>query len=217
VKLKALAICVLFISTVTLSAQNPGPDAGGSAATPPALTRVQVRALVKGGIPGTRVVILLNERGINFNPSDDDVQEVRAAGASPEVLSALASAKRITPPGNVSASHVENQASAPAGDNKPVKRIRVGGAVERAMLIYKPSPVYPPLAKTARIQGVVRLEAVIGKDGTLQDLKVITGHPLLLESALMAVSQWVYKPTLLNGEPVEVVTEIDVNYALDFQ
>ena len=94
------------------------------------------------------------------------------------------------------------------------KRIRVGGQVESAKLIFKPQPEYPPLAKMARIQGTVRLEAIISKDGTIQDLKVIQGHPLLVKAALEAVQRWRYQPTLLNGDPVEVVTEIDVNYTL---
>lgn len=97
---------------------------------------------------------------------------------------------------------------------KTPKRIRVGGQVEQAKLIYKPSPQYPPLAKMARIQGTVRLEAIIAKDGTIQDLKVLSGHPLLVKAALDAVKQWRYQPTLLNGEPVEVITEIDVNFTL---
>jgi periplasmic protein TonB len=99
---------------------------------------------------------------------------------------------------------------------KPVtpQRIRVGGQVEQAKQIYAPTPEYPPLAKMARIQGTVRLEAIIAKDGTIQDLKVLSGHPLLVKSALDAVKQWRYQPTLLNGEPVEVVTEIDVNFTL---
>jgi periplasmic protein TonB len=94
------------------------------------------------------------------------------------------------------------------------QRIRVGGNVQQAMLIKQPKPLYPPLAKQARIQGVVRLNAIIGKDGTIQNLTVAQGHPLLVPSALEAVKQWVYKPTLLNGEPVEVVTTIDVNFTL---
>ena len=94
------------------------------------------------------------------------------------------------------------------------KRIRVGGQVEGAKLIFQPKPEYPPLAKMARIQGTVRLEAIISKDGTIQDLKVVSGHPLLVKSALEAVQRWRYQPTLLNGEPVEVVTEVDVNFTL---
>jgi len=94
------------------------------------------------------------------------------------------------------------------------KRIRVGGQVESAKLIFQPKPEYPPLAKMARIQGTVRLDAVISKDGTIQDLKVISGHPLLVKSALEAVQRWRYQPTMLNGEAVEVATEIDVNFTL---
>ena len=94
------------------------------------------------------------------------------------------------------------------------KRIRVGGMVESARLIFQPKPEYPPLAKMARIQGTVRLDAIISKDGTIQDLRVLSGHPLLVKSALEAVQRWRYQPTLLNGEAVEVATEIDVNFTL---
>lgn len=92
--------------------------------------------------------------------------------------------------------------------------IRVGGQVEAAKVIYQPMPQYPPLAKMARIQGTVRLEAVIAQDGTIQDLKVLSGHPLLIPAALSAVKTWRYEPTLLNGVPVKVITEIDVNFTL---
>jgi len=101
-----------------------------------------------------------------------------------------------------------------AQKQKEVQRIRVGGNVQQAKLIRQPKPVYPPLAKQARIQGVVRLQAIIGSDGTIRNLQVITGHPLLIPSALEAVKQWAYHPTLLNGEPVEVITQIDVNFTL---
>jgi protein TonB len=94
------------------------------------------------------------------------------------------------------------------------QRIRVGGQVEAAKLIYGPKPEYPPLAKMARIQGSVKLEAIIAKDGTIKDLTVMSGHPLLVKAALSAVQQWRYQPTLLNGQPVEVQTEIDVNFTL---
>jgi protein TonB len=94
------------------------------------------------------------------------------------------------------------------------QRIRVGGNVQQAMLVRQPKPVYPPLAKQARISGVVRLNAIISKDGTIQNLSVLSGHPLLVPAAMEAVKQWVYKPTLLNGEAVEVVTQVDVNFTL---
>jgi len=104
----------------------------------------------------------------------------------------------------------------PKKEEKPAtpKRITIGGNVQQAKLVRQPKPVYPPLAKQARISGVVHLAAVISKDGTIQDLKAVGGHPLLIPAALEAVKQWVYQPTLLNGEPVEVVTQIDVNFTL---
>jgi protein TonB len=94
------------------------------------------------------------------------------------------------------------------------KRITIGGNVQQAKLVRQPKPVYPALAKQARISGVVHLAAVISSNGTIQDLKLISGHPLLVQAAMEAVKQWVYQPTLLNGEPVEVQTQIDVNFTL---
>ena len=93
-------------------------------------------------------------------------------------------------------------------------RIKRGGVIEAANLIYGPKPDYPQLAKLARIQGTVRLEALISTDGIIKHLRVVSGHPLLVKAALEAVEQWRYRPTLLNGQPVEVETEIDVNFAL---
>lgn len=126
-------------------------------------------------------------------------------------------------PGGVPGGTIGGVLSAAAGDaptspplpgNTAPMRIRVGGLVESAKLISQPKPDYPPLARTARVQGVVRLDAIIGKDGTIEDLKVISGHPLLVKAALDAVQHWQYQPTFLNGEPVEVATEIDVNFSL---
>jgi len=97
-----------------------------------------------------------------------------------------------------------------------VQRIKIGGQVQQANLIKQVKPVYPQLAKQARISGVVHLSAIISKDGTIQELKALPGaHPLLVPAAIEAVKQWVYKPTMLNGEPVEVVTTIDVNFTLN--
>ncbi len=94
------------------------------------------------------------------------------------------------------------------------ERIRVGSSVMAAELLHTVPPTYPPEARSARIQGTVRLLAVIGKDGTIHDLTVMEGHPLLTKAALAAVRQWRYKPTLLAGKQVEVQTTIDVNFVL---
>jgi TonB family protein len=92
--------------------------------------------------------------------------------------------------------------------------IKVGGNVQASKIVRQPRPVYPAEAKEARLQGVVKMMAIIAKDGTIKSLEVISGHPILVPSALESVRQWVYQTTLLNGEPVEVQTQIDVNYTL---
>lgn len=94
------------------------------------------------------------------------------------------------------------------------QRVRVSQGVSQGLLIHKVQPAYPPLARSARIQGSVVLQALIGKDGSIQNLRVVSGHPMLTNSALEAVRQWKYKPYYLNGEPVEVETTINVNFTL---
>jgi protein TonB len=99
---------------------------------------------------------------------------------------------------------------------KPVaSRIRQGGSVQAALLINRVQPVYPPLARQTRIAGTVRLHAIISKQRSVESLEVLSGHPLLVRAAMDAVQQWKYKPTLLNGEPVEVDTTIDVIFSLN--
>ena len=93
--------------------------------------------------------------------------------------------------------------------------IRVGGDVQAAKILTQVAPVYPALAKQARISGVVRLEAVISRNGFIESLRVKSGYPLLTSAAVDAVRKWIYRPTLLNGEPVEVLTEIEVNFRLN--
>ncbi|HVW11332.1 MAG TPA: TonB family protein [Bryobacteraceae bacterium] len=97
---------------------------------------------------------------------------------------------------------------------RPVGPVRVGGDVESARLTFSPHPTYPQIAIAARAQGTVRLEAIIGADGRIRNLRVLSGSPLLVKAAVDAVAQWKYQPTLLNGAAVEVVTEIEVNFTL---
>jgi len=92
--------------------------------------------------------------------------------------------------------------------------LKISSGIEGAKLVFGPHPVYPPLAKAARSQGIVRLEAIIAADGSIRNLRVVSGPPLLINAALDAVKQWRYQPTLLNGTPVEVITEIEVNFSL---
>ncbi len=99
-------------------------------------------------------------------------------------------------------------------DAKPTGPINVAPGVMQAQRIGGPMPIYPPDAKKARIQGTVLLDAIIGKDGTVENLTVVSGPPALQASAHDAVIQWTYKPFLLNGDPVEVKTTISVIYSL---
>ncbi len=94
------------------------------------------------------------------------------------------------------------------------QRVRVSQGVTEGLLMKKVQPQYPPLARQARIQGQVVLQASIGKDGTVQNLRAISGHPMLTPSAIEAVRQWKYRPYFLNGEAVEVDTTITVNFTL---
>ncbi len=94
------------------------------------------------------------------------------------------------------------------------QRVRVSSGVTSGLLVHRVSPVYPPLARQARIQGTVILQAQISKDGSIQNLQLISGHPMLAPAAIEAVKQWKYKPYLLNGEPVEVETQVQVNFTL---
>jgi periplasmic protein TonB len=96
----------------------------------------------------------------------------------------------------------------------PAKPVPIGGDVQAAKLVKKVVPVYPPLARQARVSGTVQLVGVIAKDGTIQQLQVVSGHPLLVKAALDAVRQWIYRPTLLNGQAVEVIAPIDVIFTL---
>jgi protein TonB len=108
--------------------------------------------------------------------------------------------------------------SGPAGPPPPPaatpQRIRVGGQVEAASLVNKVPPVYPPIARTAHVAGTVILHAIIGKDGGIRELQFVSGPPLLMKAAMDAVKDWRYKPTMLNGEAVEVDTTVDVVFTL---
>jgi periplasmic protein TonB len=94
------------------------------------------------------------------------------------------------------------------------QRVRVSSGVVQGLLLRQVKPNYPPLARQARIQGVVILQAQISKEGNIENLTLISGHPMLAPAAIEAVRQWKYKPYLLNGEPCEVDTQVQVNFSL---
>lgn len=104
----------------------------------------------------------------------------------------------------------------PPRTEKPhLQPVRRSGEIMAAMLIHRVDPAYPAIARSAHISGVVHLHAIIGKDGTVRELEVIDGNVLLAQTAKAAVQTWRYRPTLLNGQPVEVETYITVNFVLN--
>jgi protein TonB len=123
-----------------------------------------------------------------------------------EILAGDNGRSRIPPPPPISGSvrHAAN----------PIMHVVVGGEIQKANLIYQVRPVYPILARQARIQGMVILAAVISPEGNVENLQVVSGHPLLIRAAVEAVTQWRYRPTLLNGHPTRVNTSITVNFSL---
>lgn len=135
--------------------------------------------------------------------ADEWVQKALAAKKS-QSMSGMALAPPPPPP------PPPQSAGAPVSPT----RVRVSGMVQQANLINKVDPVYPPLAIQARISGQVRFTVIIGKDGNVLNIQLVSGHPLLVAAATDAVKQYVYRPTLLNGNPVEVITQVDVNFVL---
>ena len=101
----------------------------------------------------------------------------------------------------------------PAAPPVPTHPLKVSHWAE-GNLIFRVQPVYPPLARQARIQGSVELRAIISKTGTIENLVVVSGHPMLVKSAIEAVRQWRYRPYLLNNDPIEVETDVTVNFVL---
>jgi protein TonB len=96
----------------------------------------------------------------------------------------------------------------------PSKPIAVTSDIQSARLIHKVIPVYPNLARITRISGTVRLQATVSAEGTIEKLEVISGHPILVQAAVDAVRQWIYRPTILHNIPVEVIAPIDVIFTL---
>jgi TonB family protein len=129
---------------------------------------------------------------------------------------ATASALVLITTAALQAQDANQSAPPPASQPTPPvhQRIRVGGNVQSAKLKVQPLPVYPQVAKTANISGTVILHVIIARDGSVQSLQYVSGHPLLMKAAMDAVKQWKYEPTTLNGEPVEVETTVSVVFTL---
>ena len=147
--------------------------------------------------------------------SGEAVAEEASGGPHATGLAAVAAGGSAGPQIDVpSPANAKPQTSAGGPQETRPMRVRVSQAVNQGMVISKVPPSYPPDARAARIQGSVVIGVIIGKDGNVQSEHLISGHPLLAPAAMDAVKQWKYRPYLLNGQAVEVDTQVTVNFTL---
>jgi TonB family protein len=142
---------------------------------------------------------------LSADPVDDSVFQLPdgyQAAPAEELMKSIIAPQAVSSPASTP------PASTPSG--QAPQRIRVGGNVQAANLVHKVEPVYPPLAEQSGIEGTVRFRVIIDEDGHISNAQLVSGHPLLVEAARDAVIQWTYKPTRLNGLPIDVLTEVDV-------
>jgi protein TonB len=148
-------------------------------------------------IPNT--IADLNEPPVAFLPDVSDLGVEGGTGTRGRgVVNSIDNSVEVAPP-----------PTSPA----PMHPLKVSHWAE-GNIIYRVQPLYPPIARQVRVQGAVELRAIISEAGTIENLVVVSGHPMLVKSAIEAVQQWRYHPYLLNNEPVEVETEITVNFVL---
>lgn len=191
-----------MLATLIVAPPPPPPPPPPPAATPVVRVKPQVKLIEAGKLVAPKVI-------------PKDVKIIKEE-EQPDVAAGMAGGV----PGGVAGGSMGGVIGGIVGGMAPPpqptpQRIHQGGNVQAALLVNKVQPVYPPLARQTRISGTVRLHAIISKAGTIQELTVISGHPLLVRAALDAVQQWRYRPTLLNSEPVEVDTTIDVIFSLN--
>jgi protein TonB len=223
--LVGVAILIPVLTTNTLPAQQwvglllePPPPPAGPAPRAPEQPRVKQPEPERADDSAFRTPAVVPEKAALLTDTEeplrrDDEGVKNAVGIAGSIPGGV--------PGGVFAVSIRQVEVKPPPPPTPLRLpeaaprvVEVGGKVQAAKLMQKVEPVYPLIARQARISGTVRLEAIIAADGRIRELKVMSGHPLLVQSALDAVRQWRYQPTLLNNTAVEVLTHIDVNYTL---
>jgi TonB family protein len=150
------------------------------------------------------MAVKLLDRAIALDPANQDWKAAREGARQTDVVA-------VQPRTATPAAEPE---PAPRSQTEMPRRITVGGAVQQAMLVTAPRAEYPPLARQARIQGTVQLNVIIGVDGRVTSITLLSGHPMLVQAATDAVREFVYKPTTLNGVAVEVATRVDISFTL---
>ena len=193
------------LATLLIAPPPPPPPPPPPAPTQIVKVKPQVHLMDAGKLVAPKVI-------------PKEVKIIKEEAEQPDAMGAIGGVPGGVPGGQmggVIGGVIGGVGGAPPPPKPSQTRIRQGGAVTAASLINKVNPTYPPLARQTRISGTVRLHAIISKDGSVQQLEVLSGHPLLVQAALDAVRQWRYRPTLLNGEAVEVDTTIDVIFSLN--
>ena len=171
-------------------------------------------------MPKNRVFVFPTVRARNNAPvanfPDEALNLPEAGDPGPVVPGAIPGSGPVGNGAIIVDKPVARTTPAPEVKSAPVPSVpvRVGGKVRAPELIHDVRPAYPALAKQIRVQGVVRIEAIISRDGVIRDARVVSGHPLLVAAALDAVRQWRYRPTVLNDQPVEVALALEVNFIL---
>lgn len=189
------------------------PKPARAAAVPLAAEQPTPRGLVEPGAVPPRAAILVEEppAAVNPAPAGLGVPGGIGPGAGGSVMTRILH-EAYRPP--AAAAAPVSRAVETAAPGRTIVRIKLGGQIQHRKLLKQVLPVYPPLARQARVSGDVELLAVIGTEGTVKELTLVSGNPLLVRAAMDAVRQWLYNPTLLNGEPVEVVAPIRVTFRL---
>ncbi|HEY6444714.1 MAG TPA: TonB family protein [Candidatus Acidoferrales bacterium] len=185
-----------MLTTFLVAPPPPPPPPPPQQAVVKQVKPVKVIAVNKMAAPTVipkKIEIAKDEPPPAVNPSDT----AGVAGGTGDVLGGVGTGAAPAPP-------------PPAAP----KRISVGGNVQAAALVNKVEPQYPPIAKTAHVSGTVVLHAIIAKDGSVEKLQFVSGPALLMASAMSAVKEWRYRPTMLNGQPVEVDTTVQVVFSL---
>lgn len=221
--LQGVIICLLILTRLVYTESLPGavlkslllaPAPPQAAVPEPPAPKTQARPVMRRldlhKLFAPAIVPKAIPPSIQETAPTPDIGVVGSVGAanSADNLGVISSILSSTP--NKPAPPAETQVKKPSV-HKPVS---LGGRVAEANLVRKVMPVYPPLARSARVQGTVEFTALISREGRIENLQLVHGHPLLVNSAREAVLQWRYRPTLLNGEPVEVITDIVVHFTL---
>jgi TonB family protein len=186
-------------------------------AAPAPLTKSAIVSLLKSAAPDDALAAAVRRRGLSFRPSDDDLDDLRVAGAGDLLEAQLQKNRQVMPPPPAGSPNAGSETA--SSDNKPTDPIYEGGAgVTAPVPTYQPSPPYSLKAARAKVSGVVRLAFVVDTDGSVKDVEVVKGLGYGLdENAVKTVKTWKFKPATRQGLPVKARATIEVTFALDEQ